>query len=364
MFIWCNYNAILLCVKPKKRSIFNIGEEDLEFILGELKTSIVKLRNSKIFITGGTGFFGKSILSGLLHLNLSLNLNIKIFVLSRNPKKFKKKFPEVNKYKDLFFIEGKVANFSTIENGFTHIIHGATEASIEAHQKISDLSEVIIDGTRNILNFADKKKISNILYISSGSVYGKQSTKNFIKVKENSGFFLNSSNFTDTSGILKKSAELLCNYWASEAPEKTIKIARCFSFIGPWLPIDSHFAVGNFIKSATTNSDIIIHSDGSSLRSYLYTSDLVIWLFKILLFEKKFLTINVGSDEAYSLYDIAYLLKKLTGKNIKILTENKPELLSTAYVPNINLAKKNDLKVYTSFEDSLMKTFKFYKSLR
>lgn len=362
MFIWCNYNAILSGVKPKKLSIFNIGEEDLEFILAELKTSIVKLKDSKILITGGTGFFGKSILSGLLHINLSLNLNIKIFVLSRNPKKFKRKFPEVNKYKELFFIEGNIVNFSTIENGFTHIIHAATEASIEAHQKISDLSEVIIDGTRNILNFANKKKINNVLYISSGSVYGKQSTKNFIKFNENSGFFLNSSNFNDTSGILKKSAELLCNYWASEAPEKTIKIARCFSFVGPWLPIDTHFAIGNFIKSATTNSDIIIHSDGSSLRSYLYTSDLVIWLFKILLFEKKFLTINVGSDKAHSLYDIAYLLKKLTGKNFKILTENKPEFLSTAYIPNINLAKKNNLKVLTSLTDSLMKTFKFYNN--
>ena len=364
MFIWCNYNAILYGVKPKKLSIFNICEEDLEFILSELKTSIIKLKNSKILITGGTGFFGKSILSALLYLNLSLNLNIRIFVLSRNPKKFKKKFPEVNKYKELFFIEGNVINFSTVENGFTHIIHGATEASVEAHQKISDLSEVIIDGTRNILNFANKKKINDILYISSGSIYGKQSTKNFIKVKENSGFFLNSSNLNDTSGIFKKSAELLCNYWASSASENRIKIARCFSFVGPWLPIDSHFAIGNFIKSTIINADIVINSDGSSLRSYLYTSDLVIWLLKILLFEKKKLTINVGSDQEYSLYDIAFLLKKLTGKNIKILVKNNPEFLSTAYIPDIGLAKKNNLKVLTSFENALIKTYKFYENLR
>ena len=350
-------------MKPKKPSIFNICNDDLKFVLSQLKTSIVKLKNAKILITGGTGFFGKSILSSLLHLNVSLNLNIKIFVLSRNPIKFINQFPEVRNYRELFFIEGNIINFSTNENGFTHIIHGATEATIEAHQNISNLSEVIIKGTKNILDFANKKKINNILYISSGSVYGKQPSKNFTKIIENSGFCLDSSNFNDASGIFKKAAELLCNYWATEKNEKTIKIARCFSFVGPWLPIDTHFAIGNFIKSATMNSDIVIHSDGSSVRSYMYTSDLVIWLFKILLCEKKFLTINVGSDEAYSLYEVACLVKKITKKNIHILTENKPQFLSTAYVPNINLAKKNNLRVFTSLESSIMKTVKFYNSL-
>ena len=69
----------------------------------------------------------------------------------------------------------------------------------------------------------------------------------------------------------------------------------------------------------------------------MYTSDLVIWLLKILLSEK-FLTINVGSDEAFSLYDVACLVK-ITKRNIQILTENKPQYLSTAYVPN-KLIKK------------------------
>ena len=363
MFICCNYNAILICVKPEKRSIFNICNDDLKFILSELKTSIIKLKNAKILITGGTGFFGKSILSSLLHLNASLNLNIKIFALSRNPSKFKNKFPEVRNYKELFFIKGNIVNFTTNENDFTHIIHGATEATIEAHQNISNLSDVVINGTKNILNFANKKRINNILYISSGSVYGKQPAKNFTKIIESSGFYLDSSNTNDASGIFKKTAELLCNYWATETNEKTIKIARCFSFVGPWLPIDTHFAIGNFIKSVTTNSDIVIHSDGSSVRSYMYTSDLVIWLLKILLSEKKFLTINVGSDEAFSLYDVACLVKKVTKRNIQILTENKPQYLPTAYVPDISLAKKNNLKVFTTLENSIIKTFKFYNSL-
>ena len=189
--------------------------------------------------------------------------------------------------------------------------------------------------TKNILNFANKKRINNILYISSGSVYGKQPAKTSQKLLK--VIFIDS--FTnDASGIFKKTAELLCNYWATETNEKTIKIARCFSFVGPWLPIDTHFAIGNFIKSVTTNSDIVIHSDGSSVRSYMYTSDLVIWLLKILLSEKKFLTINVGSDEAFSLYDVACLGKKVTKRNIQILTENKPQYLPTAYVPDISLA--------------------------
>ena len=92
-------------MKPEKRSIFNICNDDLKFILSELKTSIIKLKNAKILITGGTGFFVKSIMSSIEQLKKLLNLNIKIFVLSRNPSKFKNKFPEVRNYKELFLLK-------------------------------------------------------------------------------------------------------------------------------------------------------------------------------------------------------------------------------------------------------------------
>ena len=122
-------------------------------------------------------------MSSLLHLNASLNLNIKIFVLSRNPSKFKNKFPEVRNYKELFFIKGNIVNFTTNENDFTHIIHGATEATIEAHQNISNLSDVVINGTKNILNFANKKKLI-IYFIFHQVQYTENSLQNLQKLSK------------------------------------------------------------------------------------------------------------------------------------------------------------------------------------
>ncbi len=361
MFIWCNYNAILITVNAVKPGIFDISKDDFDLVNSKLKLDILRLKNCKILLTGGTGFFGKWILGSLLNLNRSFKLNLSISVLSRNPINFFKKFPNLKKYKELSFIKGNIINFSTNQKDFTHIIHGATDATIESHLNIKYLSENIVKGTQNILDFASKNKINNFLFISSGSVYGKQMVKNSLKINEKHGKYLDSNDLGNASGILKKSAELLCNYWASECSTRKIKIARCFAFVGPWLPINSHFAIGNFINSSILNNNIIINSDGASLRSYLYTSDLVIWLLKILILDDRYLTINVGSDQKFSIKEIAILVKKVTQKKIKIIIQKKDKSKSTAYVPDIRLAKSKGLKIYTPLEKSILKTYNFYK---
>ena len=156
----------------------------------------------------------------------------------------------------------------------------------------------MVDGTNNILNFTKINKCKRFLYLSSGSVYGNQFKSN-VKIKEiNDGTLNNnSSNFnTNILGQSKKIAEKLVMFYSKKYKFIT-SIARCFTFVGPILPLDIHYAVGNFLKKKSSNKNIILNSSGNSVRSFMYMTDLTVWLFFILFKGKNKSIYNVGSDQ-------------------------------------------------------------------
>ena len=137
----------------------------------------------------------------------------------------------------------------------------------------------------------------------------------------------------------KRSAEMLCTLFHRHYGLET-QIARCFAFVGPLLPLDTHFAIGNFIRDALSGSAIRIDGDGTPTRSYLYASDLVVWLWTLLFRAPSARAYNVGSAEELSIKELAEVVAASTGAVSRITCERIvcPTAPKSHYVPNTTRA--------------------------
>lgn len=336
---------------------------DIEYIVAHTKSVWKELNNKTIFITGGTGFFGKWILESFIYANTTQALNAKMFVLSRNPDVFLEKHLHF-KNESLHFIKGDIRDFKFLEEDIDFIIHAATDVDVIGNiENPIDTFDRIIEGTKRILELARIKKVKAILHTSSGAVYGKQ-PHTLTHITED---FMGSPNIYDKHaayGEGKRAAEMLCNFYYSKYGVNS-KIARCFAFIGPYQPLDSHYAVGNFIRDVINGNDIKINGDGTPYRSYLYAADLTIWLWNILIFGKPCRPYNVGSDKDLTIEELAYLVASFSERKIEVKIalpkSNTPPL---RYVPDITRAESElGLKVYTDLRTAIAKTIEFNKSV-
>src|SRR5258707_14876697 len=125
------------------------------------------MRNKRIFITGGTGFFGCWLLESFSYINRQLNLNARATVLTRDPVAFAMKCPHLAADPALAFLAGDVRGFSFPEGDFPYIIHAATEARAkQAAEKPLDMLTTIIDGTARVLSFAQTHATRKLLLTS------------------------------------------------------------------------------------------------------------------------------------------------------------------------------------------------------
>src|SRR5262245_37481691 len=226
--------------------MINPLKEDLDHILGSMSSLWDELRESRLFITGGTGFVGTWLLETFARANDELGLNARATVLTRHPDRFRQKAPHLAIHPHIDLVTGDVTTFDFPSGQFSHVVHAATESATTLNQEDPlRMVDTIVGGTRRVLEFARAAGVAKLLFVSSGAVYGRQ-PPDLQHVPED---YLGGPDFMDPSsayGEGKRLAELLSTIYAHRYGIQT-KVARCFAFVGPHLPLDAHFAIGNFI---------------------------------------------------------------------------------------------------------------------
>lgn len=333
---------------------FSIADLDLAVAMSEPALDV--LRGGSLLLTGGTGFFGQWLLATLVRANQTCDLGLALHVVTRSPAAFTSTCLELTSQPDITLIEGDIRNFIYDGRRLTHVIHAATDTSLAADRDPMDLIDTIVSGTRHVLNVARAAGARDLLYISSGAVYGAQGA--ISEVDEAMNIACDPLDRRSAYGQAKRLAETMCAIHGAEYGLKP-RIARCFAFVGPGMPLDAHFAIGNFIADALAGRAIEIKGDGTPLRSYLYTADLAAWLLRALVIGKPGAAYNIGSDAALSIREIAEVVAGAmqSAAGVKVYGAPLPDAFRSRYIPSINKARADlNVSVWTSLPDAVRAT--------
>jgi dTDP-glucose 4,6-dehydratase len=261
-------------------------------------------KGARLFITGATGFIGRWLLETLRYADAAEALGVGATLLTRDPQAFARKAPELAAWPRLTVLRGDVKTFDFPEGEYTHVIHAATEASaaLNANDPLA-MFDTVVAGARRVFDFAVERKVARLLNLSSGAVYGPQPWEVAL-VAESWRGGPDCANPVNAYGEGKRAAEMLGAIYGKQFG-LPVSTARIFAVLGPYLPLDTHFAAGNFLRDAMAGRKIVVQSDGRACRSYIYAGDLAAALWLMLARGPAGRAFNLGSEDVVSIRELA-----------------------------------------------------------
>lgn len=295
----------------------------------------------KLLIIGGSGFVGSSIVDNAINKKLIKKKINEIFVLSRSNKSKQKKYRHVK----ITYISNNIINVKKIPQ-IDYIIYCLKNTNIKISNNYFNKFLKLLKNLKNK---------PNILFTSSGAVYGKNTNKK--KVSEKKKIDIEAIN--NFKGYKKKYAKeklfLEKKFKDLATKNYNVSIARCFTFIGKSI-VRYNYAISDLINAANNKNNIVLNSQIDVFRSYMHSDDLSNWLITILKNSNTKCPIyNVGSDKVINLKNLTKKIGIMTNKkiSIKIKKRNKFDY----YIPSILKAKKElNLKNSISLKDALSST--------
>ncbi|MNG68196.1 dTDP-glucose 4,6-dehydratase [compost metagenome] len=322
------------------------------------------LAGQHVLLTGGTGFFGAWLLALFQQLN-EQGAGVSVTVLARNPSRFLKTQPCYRDCAWLHWLAGDVRELQSVPGQPVNlVIHAATDTSSAAHGNPLQVFDTVVTGARRVLDLAVRER-ARVLLIGSGAQYGplRAGAEHPGGVAEDFAGACVSNSAGSAYAEGKRAQETLGAIYAKTHGIDVI-MARCFAFSGPGLPLDGHFAIGNFVRDALFADQVVIQSCGTAVRSYLHGADLAAWLLVLLVRGGAGEAYNVGSDQAISIADLArrVVSRVAQEKQVRILGRAEGSERSF-YVPDISRARGLGLDVWTSLDHSIDSMAAWAKSM-
>lgn len=317
------------------------------------------LRDSRVLVTGGTGFLGAWLAELTACLNDQHGFNTRLILLSSRASAFGERLPHLAQRPDIELMECDARHVVEFPEDVNWVIHAACSPDSRVH--VSDplkTIDVLVNGTSAVLSAAARlPRLRNILYVSSGLVYGTQ-PQELPGISEEFWGALSPNSVAAVYAEGKRCAETLCAA-ARNVYRLPIVIARPFTYIGPYQSLDKPWAVNNFLRDALLGGPIRILGDPETVRSFLYASDMAFWLYRMLVKGGDGQCFNVGSAMGVTLHELARKIAEQVpgGSDITLPKLSSKAPAGPRFVPDTARAQNElGLRVSVDLDEAIRRT--------
>lgn len=337
-----------------------ILEQDLDAVLARTRDLWTELSGSRLLLTGSTGFVGTLLLASVAHARARTGADLRVVALARDPTRLHERLPWTAAASWLEVVRGDTQAFALPPGALDLVIHSANTGSpAEIAANPDAVARMVVNGSLHVRDHAAAAGAGRMLQLSSGSVCGPHFVPSPLIAEDDPGVPAGSSG-ADQLALAKRDAERrLLDSPPAAAP--SVMFARGFALCGPWLPLDHDFAFGNFVGAALRHEPIRVRGDGTPLRSFLYASDLITWLWTILLRGAPGRAYNVGSEHAVSVGDLAHRVAAHFGGTVVVEGAPDPSRPAHWHVPSTARARHElDLEETVPLDDAIMRTARWW----
>lgn len=328
--------------------------EDLKRFVGQ--ENLKEFNNQVLLITGATGLIGSYLIDALL---LNKDLNVKIFAVVRNLEKAQERFLEYRNDNRLSFVEQDLSKSFTFQERVDYIFHLASYSDAQNYARYPvETMTINFCGLLNLLEYAKKINNVKVFFASSSEVYG---TSGKPMVEENMGE-VNPIDIRSCYNEAKRASETLCISFLHEY-NVNVFIGRFCRIYGPTMKAEDSKALSQFLMSAVKKEDISLKSSGEQRYSYLYVSDAVSGMLKIMFEGVAGEAYNISEDEdILSLKEIAIFVAKQGDVEVKFVNKTNEEKVGYSRAKNAVLISDKLKKLgwisKIKLEDGIKRTIK------
>jgi UDP-glucuronate decarboxylase len=338
-------------------------DQDLEAVLDRTRSIWTELDGARLLLTGATGFVGTHMLESVRHARARTGADVRVVAPARNPESLRARLPWTKNASWLEVVQGDIHRFALPPGAIDLAIHSANTASPgEIADDPKGISRMVVEGSARVYALASAGGARRMLQLSSGSVCGAHFTPSKPITEDDSGEpqFLGDGP-ADRLARAKREAEQALLLAAGQPGAPVIVFARGFALCGPWLPLDSAFAFGNFLGAAMRGRPVIVNGDGTPVRSYLYSGDMVVWLWTLLLKGANGRAYNVGSAHAVTIGELAHRVAALVGGSVEIAAVPSPGARAHWHVPDVTRIRAElGLEETVPLNDAIVRTAQWW----
>lgn len=310
---------------------------DIESILLRNHDFFDDLKDEHFLILGASGFIGSWVTEVLLQANIKLGKRLRVTAVCRKASKLLEKTSSINDGNlSIVEIDLTIANLEKLKSsrGYDFILHAATSTKINT--PIYHDNDLVLSTSHLLQNLGKFKDSQNkIIHLSSGALNNLKAPEAYLKLNE--GYSSTSISTHDRYLQTKIEIEKLVKD-ATTAKLFSGSNPRLYTFYGPNFPLNEHYAIGNFMRQAITENSITVNGHPDTIRSYMYPTDAISWIFTIWKNPPNYL-VNIGSKHSITIRNLAETISTFFG-GIKIMYNETSEL-PTEYLPDTSVIEKN-----------------------